>query len=204
MPSFGICLSEEDTDLPKLYWIPKLHKNPYKQRYIEGSTKFSTKPLSQILTRILTAVEEGLQKYCNTAYARGGVNQMWILQNSKEPLEHLKAKPLVHSVNSIKSVDFSTLYTTIPHEKLKSNFKEIINHCFFHKNGNRRFQYAVLGSFAQTHISFRTTLTHRKNTLAACRQTVTLLDYQGDILKSFRKINQLVALRCDNVIFTVL
>ena len=90
MLTFGISLPEEDIDLPKLYWIPKLHKNPYMQRYIAGSAKCSTKPLSQILTRILTAVKEGLQKYCDTAYARSGVNQMWILKNSKELLEKPK------------------------------------------------------------------------------------------------------------------
>ena len=26
--TYGISLPEEDIDLPKLYWIPKLHKNP--------------------------------------------------------------------------------------------------------------------------------------------------------------------------------
>ena len=50
----------------------------------------------------------------------------------------------LHSVNSIKSYDFSTLYTTISHDKLKSKLKEIINQYFFHKNGNRRFQYVVI------------------------------------------------------------
>ena len=55
------------------------------------------KPLSQILTRILTAVKEGLQKYCDTAYARIGVNQMWILQNSKELFEK-KGKRKVQGV----------------------------------------------------------------------------------------------------------
>ena len=99
MLTFGISLPEEDIDLSKLYWIPKLHKNPYKQRYIAGSAKRSTKPLSQILTRILTAVKEDLQ-YCDTAYARSGVKQMWILKNFKELLENLKAQSL-HSVNSI-------------------------------------------------------------------------------------------------------
>ena len=136
MLTFGISIPKEDTDLPKLYWIPKLHKNPYKQRYIVGSAKGSTKPLSQILTRILTAVKESLQKYCDTAYARSAVNQMWILKNSKEFLENLKAQSLL-SVNSIKSFDFSTFYTTtsILHDRLKSKLKEIINQCFFHKNG---------------------------------------------------------------------
>ena len=142
MLTFGISLPEEDINLPKLYWIPKLHKNPYKLRYIAGSAKCSTKPLSLILTRYFTAVKEGLQKYCDTTYAGSGVNQMWILKNSKELLENLKAQSL-HSVNSVKS--FSTLYTTIPHDKLKSKLKEIINQCFFHKNGNRRFQYVVIG-----------------------------------------------------------
>ena len=71
---------------------------------------------------------------------------MWILETSKELKENLKAQSL-HSVNrrSIKSFDFSTLYTTIPHDKLKSKLKEIINQCFFHKNGNRRFLYVVIG-----------------------------------------------------------
>ena len=69
---------------------------------------------------------------------------MRILKNSKELLENLKAQSL-HSVNSINSSDFCTLYTTIPHDKLKSMLKEIISQCFFHKNGNRRFQYVVIG-----------------------------------------------------------
>ena len=58
MLTFGISLPEEDIDLPKLYLIPKLHKNSYKQRYIAGSAKCSTKPLFQIQTRILAAVKE--------------------------------------------------------------------------------------------------------------------------------------------------
>ena len=44
-----------------------------------------------------------------------------------------------------KSFDFSTIYTTKYHDKLKSKLKEIINQCFFHKNGNRRFQYVDIG-----------------------------------------------------------
>ena len=46
---------------------------------------------------------------------------------------------------SFLSFDFSTLYTTIPDDKLKSKLKAIINQCFFHKYGNRRFQYVVIG-----------------------------------------------------------
>jgi hypothetical protein len=74
-----------------LYWIPKLHKTPYKQRFIAGSKKCSTKLLSVFLTKILTAVKERLQMYCATVYARSEVNQMWILKNLKELLESLKS-----------------------------------------------------------------------------------------------------------------
>jgi hypothetical protein len=42
--------------------------------------------------KILTAVKERLQMYCATVYARSGVNQMWILKNSKELLESLKSQ----------------------------------------------------------------------------------------------------------------
>ena len=80
--SFGINTNKDD-ELPSLYWIPKLHKDPYKERYIAGSSHCSTKPLSKILTTILTTVKEGLQTYCEEVYSTSGVNQMWILKNSK-------------------------------------------------------------------------------------------------------------------------
>ena len=69
---------------------------------------------------------------------------MWILQNSKELLEHLKS-PTFNHVTRIKSFDFSTLYTTIPHQKLKDRLTSIIRNPFIFKNGNRRYKYLVLG-----------------------------------------------------------
>ena len=69
---------------------------------------------------------------------------MWILKNSKELLDHLKS-PNFNLITNIKSFDFSTLYTTIPHQKLKSRLATIIRNSFIHKNGNRRYKYLVLG-----------------------------------------------------------
>ena len=121
-----------------------MRKNPYKHRFIAGSARCSTKPLSILLTKLLTHIKQGLQKYCETAYSRSGVNQMWILINSEELLEHLKSPNFSH-ITSIKSFDFSTLYTTIPHDKLKSRLASIIRNSFMFKNGNRRYKYLVLG-----------------------------------------------------------
>ena len=140
---FGIT-DDIETDLPLLYWIPKLHKNPYKQRYIAGSAKCSTKSLSKILTTILSTVMGHLQSYCETAYSRNGINQMWILKNSKALLESLAYHQLT-SVTDIKTYDFSTLYTTIPHSDLKNRLKALIHTCFFTSNGKRKFSYLVIG-----------------------------------------------------------
>jgi hypothetical protein len=128
--------------LPYLYWIPKLHKNPHKHRYIVGSSKCSTKPLSLLLTNILTALKETLQMYCPTTYARSGVIQIWILKNSKELLANLKTQNL-SQINSIKKHDFSTLNTTIPHDKFKSRLLDINDNCFFSKNRKRKYLYLV-------------------------------------------------------------
>ena len=144
LTSFGIETSDDELDLPYIYWIPKMHKDPYKHRFIAGSSKCSTKPLSILFTKLLTHIKQGLQKHCETAYSRSGINQMWILKNSKELLEHLKS-PTFNRVTSIKSFDFSTLYTTIPHQKLKDRLTSIIRNAFIFKNGNRRYKYLVLG-----------------------------------------------------------
>ena len=96
LTSFGVDQNEDEIDLPYIYWIPKMHKYPYKHRFIAGSAKCSTKPLSILLTKLLTHIKQGLQKYCETAYSRSEVNQMWILKNSKELLEHLKSPNINH------------------------------------------------------------------------------------------------------------
>jgi hypothetical protein len=142
--SFGISTKDEELDLPSLYWIPKLHKCPFKQCSIAGSAKCSMKPLSKLLTCILSAVKTWLQSYCDTSYSSGGVNQMWILKNSKDLLEYIQSRSL-SSCNSIKTFDFSTLYTTIPHSKLKDKLRELVQLCFMKKNGQRRYKYLVLG-----------------------------------------------------------
>jgi hypothetical protein len=89
MTSLNIPSDKESADLPYLYWIPKLHKTPCKERYIAGSSTSSTNELSIHLTKILSAVKEGQHKYCETVYSRSGINHMWILKNSKDLLDNL-------------------------------------------------------------------------------------------------------------------
>ena len=111
--SFGINSNEDELDLPYMFWIPKMHKNPYKHRFIAGSARCSTTILSIFLTKLLTHIKQCLQKYCETAFSRSGVNQMWIRKNSKELLAHLKS-PNFNNITSIKSFQpFIQLFLTI-------------------------------------------------------------------------------------------
>ena len=143
MSSSNIDNVGKDPDLPLLYWIPKLHKDPYKQRFIAGSSICSTKPLSKLLTSILTTIKEGLQKYYDIVYSHSGINQLWILKNSKQLLDSIQTN-YITSINSIKTFDFSTLYTTIPHDKLKSSLPSIVHQAFCFKNGKKRYEYIVV------------------------------------------------------------
>ena len=80
MKSLGIELSDDDKRLPYLYWTPKLHKSPVKHRFIAGSSKCTAKQLSSLLTKILTVIKAGLEKYCSIKTSHTGVNNMWILK----------------------------------------------------------------------------------------------------------------------------
>ena len=145
LASFGIDPNEEELNLPYIYWITKMHKNPYKHRFIAGSARCSTKPLSILLTKLLTHIKQGLQKYCETAYSRSGVNQMWVLKNLKELLEHLKS-PNFNNKTSIKSFDFSTIFIQL---FLTINWKAdslvSFGNSFMFKNDNGRYKNLVLG-----------------------------------------------------------
>ena len=173
MTSLNIPSGKESEDLPYLYWIPKLHKTPYKERYIAGSSTCSTKELYIHLTKILSAVKEGQQKYCETVYSRSGINHMWILKNSKDLLDNLKSRSF-SQVSSIKTFDFSTLYTTLPHDKLKTRLKETIHKAFSHRNYGSKF--VVLG-YNSTYFSNKI---QKGKTCYSVEQMISMLEFLTD------------------------
>ena len=80
----SVCLemSDEDKNLPYLYWTPKLLKTPFKHRFIAGTSKCTTEDLSRLLAKFLSTIKDGLIRYCATKTSRNGVNNVWILKNS--------------------------------------------------------------------------------------------------------------------------
>ena len=79
---FGIKLQQKEKNLPQIYWIPKLHKTPYKARFIAGSRSCTTTRLSKLITECLKLVRSHCTAYCKTIQERTGVNSMWIFNNS--------------------------------------------------------------------------------------------------------------------------
>ena len=130
--SVGLEISEEDQNLPYLYWTPKLHKSSYKHRFIAGSSKCTTKDLSCLLTKVLSTIKDGLVRYCNTKTSRNGVNNMWILKNSTSLLSSLDQLD-VCTTTSVQTFDFSTLYTSIPHD--------LVHNAFRKKDGSVRYTH---------------------------------------------------------------
>ena len=118
--SVGLEISEEDQNLPYLYWTPKLHKPPYKHRFIAGSSKCTTKDLSCLLTKVLSTIKDGLVRYCNTKTSRNGVNNMWILKNSTSLLSSLDQLDVCTAQSHMiyRNLESVILYTILSERKM--------------------------------------------------------------------------------------
>ena len=68
---------------------------------------------------------------------------MWTFKNSSELLQEINSFHYP-KIGSIKTFDFSTLYTFIPHQKLKDRIHRLVNQTFLYKNGSRRYKHFVV------------------------------------------------------------
>ena len=108
--------------------------------FISGSSKCTTKDLSCPLTKVLSTINDGLVRYCNTKTSRNGVNNMWILKNSTSLLSSLDQLD-VRTATSVQTFDFSTLYTSIPHDLLNSRISNLVHNAFRKKDGSVRYTH---------------------------------------------------------------
>ena len=70
--TFAVDVKEHQDRLPTMYWLPELHKRPYKVRCIANSSSCTTTEISKLLTSCLTATKAKVIKYCETVYERSG------------------------------------------------------------------------------------------------------------------------------------
>ena len=76
---FAVGITESQEKLPTFYWLPKLHKRPYKARFIANSSSCTTTSLSKVLSS-LTAIKNHWIKYCEKTYEREGINYFWSIK----------------------------------------------------------------------------------------------------------------------------
>ena len=77
LKKFAVDVKERQDRLPTMYWLPKLHKRPYKASFIANSSSCTATELSKLLTSCLTANKTKVIKYCETVYERSGKNMFW-------------------------------------------------------------------------------------------------------------------------------
>ena len=107
----GIChIKIDKCELPTFYWLPKLHKRPYKSCFMSNSSHCSTTILSKHITSALTAVKDHVKKYNETAFSNRNAN-----------LNPLKTLPM-----SFKSCDGVTCRVL---KYLLSTFLPYTHHC---------------------------------------------------------------------------
>ncbi len=97
-----------------------------------------------MLTSCLTTIKSHIQSYCSKTYENSGINLFWSIKNSGEFLNKLTNKHF--RINSISTYDFSTLYTTLPHNLIKDKLNNLIckvfareKHTFLACNYNKAF-----------------------------------------------------------------
>ena len=100
----------------------------YKARFIANSSSCTTTKLSKLLISCLSSIKKHIIKYCEKVYERSGKNLFWSIKNSCEVLNKLKSRGL--RASSLTTYDFSTLYTTLPHNLIKDKLVDLIQRIF--------------------------------------------------------------------------
>ena len=67
-------------------------------------------------------------KYCEKVFERSCKNLFWSIKNSGEILDKLKSRDF--NVTSLSTYDFSTLYTTLPHNSIRDKLIDLIERTF--------------------------------------------------------------------------
>ena len=122
-----------------------LAKNPSKQRFIAASARCSTKQLSSTITKCLKEIDTYHAITGKKVYSNNGINSYWIIGNSSKVHRMIDRSNERKNVENIATYDFSTLYTNIPHDKLKKRMETVIQSAY---NGHGKKYLSVYNTKA--------------------------------------------------------
>ena len=130
---FGIIVKDVNKKLPRIFWNPKLHKVPYKARFIAGATNCSTKQLSILVTKALQVLLGNFKLYCRGILRNCGINCDWGINSTEQFLDKLRK---LKDIYSVQVHDFSTLYTNLDLKFVKEALVGMID-LIFNKDKNK-------------------------------------------------------------------
>ena len=123
LSTFGMELLDINQYIPLLYWTSKQHKCPYKFRFIAGASKCYNKQLAVELSLALKCIKNHFKNYCKVIEKRTGISYYWSVDNSYELLNKISD---IKIARSIKTFDFSTLYTNLPLDIIYDSLRSLI------------------------------------------------------------------------------
>ena len=126
-------------------------------------------PLSKLHTLCLKLVLRHYMEYCAGIERRTSINCFWVVSNSIEVLNSLHT---IRRATAMDSFDFSTLFTKIPHDQLKTRMSCLINDAFTCRN-------AIYAEVHKTYASWSSG-TSSNNTDSPClmvQKVIDLLNY---------------------------
>ena len=77
---FAVNVKERQDKHPTMHFSHKLHKRPYKARFIANSSSCTTTELSKLSTSCLTAIKSRVIRYYETMYERSRKNMFWSIK----------------------------------------------------------------------------------------------------------------------------
>ena len=131
----GLEVDDREKDLPSMYWIPKMHKDPPGARFIIASKQCVTKKISKSVSSAFKLMFNQIENFHKKAKFLSNYNKFWVIQNPEPVLESIKRINRKKGAKSLATFDFSTLYTKLPHDKLVKELLKLIDFCF---NGGKK------------------------------------------------------------------
>jgi predicted GIY-YIG superfamily endonuclease len=147
---FGTKLPDNG-QLPVLYGLPKLHKNPPKYRFIAAANNSTSKPFAQLLHQILTHCKDHFYNFCKVIESRTGKKMYISIENSEQVLQHIRCQR--KKIESAAAYDFSTLYTKLPHHIVEKNLHQLVDK-LFNTKGYTHIAIDTNNKFHRSHYCF--------------------------------------------------
>jgi hypothetical protein len=99
-------------------------------RILHNGNKVVTQKLSKTLSTLLKAIIATHIKICTAAYRDTGIRHMWLVQDMKPVLDIINLLNQDRTARNLRTADFPTLYTKIPHDDLLNILTQGVEEAF--------------------------------------------------------------------------